>query len=40
MFSLKGRPPISVERYRQFWELSFDRPEDHLRELQKKDKRK
>jgi DNA-binding transcriptional ArsR family regulator len=28
-----------VERYREFWELSFDRLEDHLRELQKKDKK-
>jgi DNA-binding transcriptional ArsR family regulator len=29
-----------VGRYREFWEQSFDRLEDHLRELQKKDKRK
>ena len=29
-----------VERYREFWEQSFDRLEDHLRELQRKDKKK
>ena len=29
-----------VERYRVYWELSFDRLEDHLRELQKKDKKR
>ena len=28
-----------VERYREFWELSFDRLDEHLRELQRKDKR-
>ena len=27
-----------VERYREFWEQSFDRLEHHLRELQRKDK--
>src|SRR5438445_244062 len=27
-----------VERYREFWEQSFDRLERHLRELQRKDK--
>jgi len=27
-----------VERYRRFWEQSFDRLEDYLRELQKKEK--
>src|SRR5882757_9651814 len=26
-----------LERYRRFWEESFDRLEDYLRELQKKD---
>ncbi|HEX4794971.1 MAG TPA: metalloregulator ArsR/SmtB family transcription factor [Humisphaera sp.] len=29
-----------VEHYRQFWEGSFDRLEDYLRELQKKEKRR
>src|SRR3982074_2647310 len=29
-----------VGRYREFWELSFDRLEDHLRELQRKDRKK
>ena len=29
-----------VERYRVYWEHSFDRLEDHLRELQKKDKKR
>jgi DNA-binding transcriptional ArsR family regulator len=29
-----------VERYRTYWELSFDRLEDHLRELQKRDKKR
>lgn len=28
-----------VERYRVFWEQSFDRLDDHLRELQRKDKK-
>jgi DNA-binding transcriptional ArsR family regulator len=28
-----------VERYREFWERSFDRLNDHLRELQRKDKK-
>jgi DNA-binding transcriptional ArsR family regulator len=28
-----------LEHYRQFWEQSLDRLEDHLRELQKKEKR-
>jgi DNA-binding transcriptional ArsR family regulator len=28
-----------LEHYRAFWEQSFDRLEDHLRELQKKEKR-
>jgi DNA-binding transcriptional ArsR family regulator len=28
-----------LEHYRQFWEQSFDRLEDHLRELQKKEQR-
>jgi DNA-binding transcriptional ArsR family regulator len=28
-----------VERYRQFWERSFDRLDAHLRELQKGDKK-
>ena len=28
-----------VEHYRQFWELSFDRLDDYLRELKKKDLR-
>jgi DNA-binding transcriptional ArsR family regulator len=28
-----------VERYREFWEHSFDRLNDHLRELQRKDKK-
>jgi DNA-binding transcriptional ArsR family regulator len=28
-----------LEHYREFWEQSFDRLEDHLRELQKKEKR-
>jgi DNA-binding transcriptional ArsR family regulator len=27
-----------LEHYREFWEQSFDRLEDHLRELQKKEK--
>ena len=27
-------------RYREFWEQSFDRLEDHLRELQRKDRKK
>jgi DNA-binding transcriptional ArsR family regulator len=27
-----------VERYRRFWEQSFDRLEDYLRELQEKEK--
>jgi len=29
-----------VERYREFWEQRFDRLEEHLRELQRKDKKK
>jgi DNA-binding transcriptional ArsR family regulator len=29
-----------VGRYREFWELSFDRLDEHLRELQRKDKKK
>jgi DNA-binding transcriptional ArsR family regulator len=29
-----------VGRYREFWELSFDRLDDHLRELQRKDRKK
>ena len=29
-----------VGRYREFWELSFDRLDDHLRELQLKDRKK
>jgi DNA-binding transcriptional ArsR family regulator len=29
-----------VGRYREFWELSLDRLDEHLRELQRKDKRK
>jgi DNA-binding transcriptional ArsR family regulator len=29
-----------VERYRRFWEQSFDRLESYLQELQRKDKRK
>jgi DNA-binding transcriptional ArsR family regulator len=29
-----------VERYREFWEQSFDRLDEHLRELQRKDKKK
>jgi DNA-binding transcriptional ArsR family regulator len=29
-----------VERYRVFWEQSFDRLDEHLRELQRKDRRK
>ena len=29
-----------VERYRRFWEQSFDRLETYLQELQRKDKRK
>ncbi len=29
-----------VERYREFWEHSFDRLNEHLRELQRKDKKK
>ena len=29
-----------VDHYRQFWEESFDRLEDYLRELQKKKKRR
>ena len=29
-----------VGRYREFWEQSFDRLEDHLRELQRKDRKK
>lgn len=29
-----------VERYREFWEQSFDRLDAHLRELQRKDKKK
>lgn len=29
-----------VERYREFWEQSFDRLDEHLRELQKKDKKR
>ena len=28
-----------VERYREFWEHSFDRLDKHLRELQRKDKK-
>ncbi len=28
-----------IEHYRQFWEESFDRLEDYLRELQKKEKK-
>jgi DNA-binding transcriptional ArsR family regulator len=28
-----------LDHYREFWEQSFDRLEDHLRELQKKEKR-
>jgi DNA-binding transcriptional ArsR family regulator len=28
-----------VEHYRQFWEQSFDRLDDYLQELQKKDKK-
>ncbi len=28
-----------LERYRRFWEQSFDRLEDYLRELQKKEKK-
>ena len=28
-----------LEHYREFWEQSFDRLEDHLRELQKKERR-
>jgi DNA-binding transcriptional ArsR family regulator len=28
-----------VGRYREFWEHSFDRLDEHLRELQKKDKK-
>jgi DNA-binding transcriptional ArsR family regulator len=28
-----------LEHYRRFWEQSFDRLEDHLRELQRKEKR-
>jgi DNA-binding transcriptional ArsR family regulator len=28
-----------VERYREFWEQSFDRLDEHLRELQRKDKK-
>ena len=28
-----------VERYREFWEQSFDRLEDHLRELQRRTRR-
>ncbi len=29
-----------VERYRQFWEQSFDRLEEYLREIQKEDKKR
>ncbi len=29
-----------VERYRVFWEQTFDRLDEHLRELQRKDRRK
>jgi len=29
-----------VERYREFWEQSFDRLDEHLRELQKRDKKR
>lgn len=29
-----------VERYRRFWEESFDRLEDYLHELQRKEKRR
>src|SRR4030088_1330211 len=29
-----------VGRYREFWELSLDRLDDHLRELQRKDRKK
>ena len=29
-----------VGRYREFWEQSFDRLEDHLRELQRKDRKR
>ena len=29
-----------VERYREFWERSFDRLDEHLRELQRKDKKR
>jgi DNA-binding transcriptional ArsR family regulator len=29
-----------VGRYREFWEFSFDRLDDHLRELQRKDRKK
>jgi len=28
-----------LEHYRNFWEQSFDRLEDHLRQVQKKEKR-
>ena len=40
---LKARPLRDVnawvERYRSFWEESFDRLDDYLRELQKKEKK-
>jgi DNA-binding transcriptional ArsR family regulator len=29
-----------VERYREFWEQSFDRLDEHLRELQKRDRKR
>lgn len=29
-----------VGRYREFWEQSFDRLDEHLRELQKKDRKR
>jgi DNA-binding transcriptional ArsR family regulator len=29
-----------VGRYREFWEQSFDRLDEHLRELQRKDRKK
>lgn len=41
---LRGRPLEDVdewlEHYRQFWEGSFDRLHDHLREVQKKNREK
>src|SRR5437773_9704591 len=40
---LRGRPLREVadwvERYRRFWEESFDRLDDYLREVQRKEKR-